>query len=82
MKRFFLVLCVLLLAAVSALAQASATEKEVQHMNTQNLPAKLYGGMWAKPAGHLQGIAWARCMARWSTKRPKNFISRCSTAKK
>lgn len=57
MKRLLAALCLLVLVCAPALAEPPTYKNEVQHMNNQNLPHRLYGGMWFKPAGHLQGIA-------------------------
>ena len=57
MKRLLAALCLLVLVCAPALAQSPTYKNEVQNMNNQNLPHRLYGGIWLKPAGHLQGIA-------------------------
>ena len=61
MRGLLLFLCLLVLPAGTVFARAegtvSNTISEVTMMNNENLPRKIYGGHWMKPAGHLQGIA-------------------------
>ena len=63
MRRLLLCLCLLVLLPEIVFARAEGAQTETNHINevtmmkNENLPRKLYGGRWGKPAGHLQGIA-------------------------
>jgi len=60
MRGLMLFLCLLLLTGTvctRAEETKSNTISEVTMMKNENLPRRIDGGRWMKPAGHLQGIA-------------------------